>query len=196
MARDPAALRALAKARPRAGKTIRVSTFAHENAVLVGDAAHCMINNLGQGCNCALEDVTSLADALRGVDAPADVAPALRAFSDGRKRDADAAASLSKVAFTASNGLLPKPADLIVYFLTYRAFQLLHEATRLKFLMPWQTVVNVDVSRGYANVARTRRAQCAVGLAGFGAVLAGLAVAAARAATPVLRALLRLVAAA
>ena len=127
----PGACAALAAARPLAGKTVRVSRFADGNVVLVGDAAHCMLNNLGQGANCAFEDVQLLWAALAPVEgSAAAVAPALRRFSERRKRDADAAAELSKRAFTISP-LLPRAANLLVYLLLYRAFQKLYALTRL-----------------------------------------------------------------
>lgn len=177
----PGACAALAAARPLAGKTVRVSRFADGNVVLVGDAAHCMLNNLGQGANCAFEDVQLLWAALAPVEgSAAAVAPALRRFSERRKRDADAAAELSKRAFTISP-LLPRAANLLVYLLLYRAFQKLYALTRLAWLMPWQTAVNVDVTRSYGAISRAKAAQDAVGLTALGAALTALLVAAVRA---------------
>ena len=170
----PGACAALAAARPLAGKTVRCSSFAHGGVVLVGDAAHTMLNSLGQGANCALEDVSLLADALAPVAAPAAVAPALRGFSERRKRDADAAAALSKRAFTISP-LLPRALNQLVYLLFYRAFQKLYALTRLPPLMPWQSAVNVDVGRPYAAIARAKIVQDAAGLAAVAALLAAAA---------------------
>lgn len=176
----PGACAALAAARPLAGKTVKVSRFADGNVVLVGDAAHCMLNNLGQGANCALEDVQLLSAALAPVDASAAVAPALQRFSERRKRDADAAAELSKRAFTISP-LLPRAANLIVYLLSYRAFQKLYALTRLAWLMPWQTAVNVDVKRSYGAISRAKAAQDAAGLAAFGVAFVALLIGAIKA---------------
>jgi 2-polyprenyl-6-methoxyphenol hydroxylase-like FAD-dependent oxidoreductase len=54
------------------------------NVVLVGDAAHAMTPNLGQGAAQALEDVAVLVDRLRAEPAPA----ALRSYERARKRRA------------------------------------------------------------------------------------------------------------
>ena len=139
-----------------------------------------MLNNLGQGANCALEDVQLLSAALAPVDASAAVAPALQRFSERRKRDADAAAELSKRAFTISP-LLPRAANLIVYLLSYRAFQKLYALTRLAWLMPWQTAVNVDVKRSYGAISRAKAAQDAAGLAAFGVAFVALLIGAIKA---------------
>jgi hypothetical protein len=102
------------------------------------------------------------------------IAPALRGFSERRKRDADAAAALSKRAFTISP-LLPRALNQLVHLLFYRAFQKLYALTRLPPLMPWQSAVNVDVGRPYAAIARAKIVQDAAGLAAVAALLAAAA---------------------
>ena len=47
--------------------------------------------------------------------------------------------------------------------------------------MPWQTAVNVDVTRSYGAISRAKAAQDAVGLTALGAALTALLVAAVRA---------------
>ena len=54
----------LAKARPRGNRTVICSRFHAGRVVLIGDAAHGMLNNLGQGGNAALEDCSVLMDIL------------------------------------------------------------------------------------------------------------------------------------
>ena len=68
--------------------------------------------------------------------------------------------------------------QLFGYLLSYRAFQKLYALTRLAWLMPWQMAVNVDVTRPYGVISRTKAAQDATGLAALGATLAALLVAA------------------
>ena len=122
-----------------------------------------------------------LSRALEPVEEPAGVARALRGFSAGRKSDADAAAALSKRAFTVSP-LLPRVANLLVYLFSYRAFQNLYTLTRARSFMPWQTAVNVDVERSYTAIARAKAAQDATGLVAVGGLLCAILIAAVKAA--------------
>jgi 2-polyprenyl-6-methoxyphenol hydroxylase-like FAD-dependent oxidoreductase len=80
---------------------VRVSCarFYAGKSVLVGDAAHAMAPNLGQGANSALVDAAVLLDELARAD---DLTPALAAYDARRrpavKRVADAAARLGRLA--------------------------------------------------------------------------------------------------
>ncbi|MFF5026056.1 FAD-dependent monooxygenase [Streptomyces collinus] len=59
-----------------------LSRFATGRAALLGDAAHAMTPNLGQGANQALEDAVTLAVLL---DASPDVESALAAYDEQRR---------------------------------------------------------------------------------------------------------------
>ncbi|MFI6347135.1 FAD-dependent monooxygenase [Streptomyces sp. NPDC050560] len=61
-----------------------LDTWTHGRAVLLGDAAHPMLQYLGQGACQALEDALALADAVRG--AGGDLGAALRGYEDTRLR--------------------------------------------------------------------------------------------------------------
>jgi len=54
-----------------------------ERVVLTGDAAHAMVPHQGQGANQTIEDAIALADCLAAAD---DVAPALRAYQESRRK--------------------------------------------------------------------------------------------------------------
>jgi 2-polyprenyl-6-methoxyphenol hydroxylase-like FAD-dependent oxidoreductase len=58
-----------------------LAEWGRDRVTLLGDAAHPMTPNLGQGAAQALEDAVALADALSGVDDPAE---ALRAYERAR----------------------------------------------------------------------------------------------------------------
>lgn len=152
------AVAALAERRPIAGKTVCLSRYSNGGVVLIGDAAHCMLNNLGQGANSALEDVSLLMAQLKGTERVEDIAPALTRFSSARKQDMDAAAVLSKVSFQVVPWL-PRKANSVLYLVIYRACQLLPVVT------PWQTIVAQRVDVSYSAVARLRTLQNNVGLA-------------------------------
>lgn len=66
--------------------------FAHGRACLLGDAAHAMTPNLGQGACLALEDAVVLASCLAGA---ADVAAALLAYDAARRPRAERLAAMS-----------------------------------------------------------------------------------------------------
>ena len=77
------------------GVTTLCSAFhAEDSVVLVGDSAHSVFPNAGQGCNCALESCRVLAELLAEHDG--DLSKALPAFTAVRKPDTDALASWSK----------------------------------------------------------------------------------------------------
>ena len=72
-----------------------VPAFAHGRIALLGDAAHAMTPNLGQGANQALEDAVALADALSGAR---DVEAALAAYDAARRARAGLAHRRSRSA--------------------------------------------------------------------------------------------------
>ena len=63
-----------------------LETYVKDRTVLVGDAAHAMTPNLGQGANQAIVDVAALVEALDRAGGPDDVPAALAAFEKERKR--------------------------------------------------------------------------------------------------------------
>ncbi|QUH01544.1 FAD-dependent monooxygenase [Saccharopolyspora erythraea] len=69
-------------------------TFAVDNAVLVGDAAHAMTPDLGQGACQALIDAVTLAACLRGADDPGQ---ALADYDRARRRPTRRMATASRV---------------------------------------------------------------------------------------------------
>jgi len=97
----------LAKARPTGNRTVICSRFHAGRVVLIGDAAHGMLNNLGQGANAALEDCTVLIGALKGCDGTLE--DALASFTETRQADTAAAAQLSKDTFKVPEALRTSP---------------------------------------------------------------------------------------
>lgn len=60
-----------------------LASYVHGNTVLIGDAAHAMSPNLGQGANQALEDAATLCELLR--TGPQDLTAALREYDRLRR---------------------------------------------------------------------------------------------------------------
>ena len=85
-----------------------LETYVKDRTVLVGDAAHAMTPNLGQGANQALVDAAALVRLLDGAGGPGGVAGALAAFDKERRKPSQrvAAASLllSRLAVAESIG--------------------------------------------------------------------------------------------
>eukprot|EP00803_Ostreobium_quekettii_P000550 evm.model.scf_693.6 EVM.evm.TU.scf_693.6 scf_693:43614-44972(-) len=77
---------------------------AGDAVVLVGDAAHSVWPNAGQGCNSALESCKILAGLIE--EHGGDLATALPAFTAMRKPETDAAAVMSRRAFLSPASLL------------------------------------------------------------------------------------------
>ena len=74
--------------------TVRCAPWRFKDkVVLLGDAAHAIVPFYGQGANAAFEDCIVLDGCLK--EHPSDVAEALRAYEDQRKRHADALADLA-----------------------------------------------------------------------------------------------------
>lgn len=83
---------------PSRASTVKCNTYHFGKAVLLGDAAHSTGGASGQGCNSALQDAASLADALLAQQqAPAEqrVPAALRAYSRERVPEGQALLDLS-----------------------------------------------------------------------------------------------------
>ncbi|CAD7705068.1 unnamed protein product [Ostreobium quekettii] len=76
------------------GVATHCSAFHGGGAVLVGDAAHSMWLNRGQGCNSGLESARILSEVIE--EHGGDLAKALPAFTAARKPDTDAAVAMSK----------------------------------------------------------------------------------------------------
>ena len=62
---------------------VQMYPWAHDRVIFVGDAAHAMSPQLGQGCNLALLDALTLAECMHAF--PADVLRALAAYSHRRR---------------------------------------------------------------------------------------------------------------
>ena len=162
----------ISQQRPIAGKSVRVNRLHGDCSVLIGDAGHTMLNNLGQGANSALEDVGILMEELETVDCREHIPAALQRFSDKRIRDVHAATELSKRAFTISEAL-PSKLNQRLYTWTYLAFQTLHGlAPSIAVLKPWQWTVNQDSNVPYTRISELKSFQSMVGL--FFAVLSCL----------------------
>lgn len=71
-------------------------TYVHGRVVLVGDAAHAMTPNLGQGANQALVDSAALVRALDGVDGPG-IESALATYDRRRRRRSQRVAANSRL---------------------------------------------------------------------------------------------------
>lgn len=67
-------------------KAVSAETFAHERAVILGNAAHALHPVGGQGLNLALRDVAALVEALETSADPGDAAT-LAAYARARQRD-------------------------------------------------------------------------------------------------------------
>ena len=74
-----------------------LTSFAKDRTVLLGDAAHAMTPNLGQGANQAIVDVAALVAALDAAGDPAGVPAALEAFEHKRKRRSQRVAAASSL---------------------------------------------------------------------------------------------------
>ncbi|XRB07158.1 FAD-dependent monooxygenase [Pycnococcus provasolii] len=159
------AVLALSACTPLASKTVGISRYSDGAVVLIGDAAHSMLNNLGQGANSALEDVRLLVAQLHDIKSKADIPLALKRFSDSRKRDMDAASTLSKLAFHVVSSL-PRKLDSMLYLIVYKMCQ------RLPFVTPWQTVVATRPDVSYTAVGRLRSIQNKAILLGLGLLFA------------------------
>ncbi|KAK9806752.1 hypothetical protein WJX72_001450 [[Myrmecia] bisecta] len=147
-------------------RTITCSRFHHERAVLIGDAAHAMLNSLGQGANAALEDCLLLDEALQ---AHSSVPAALAALTAERKPETDTAAALSK------QGIPPRGLGSLLYFLKYRMLLWLSGLLPGVVPQPWQVVIQATCEPYSQVVARRKRENVVVGF--ILAVLAGAAVA-------------------
>jgi 2-polyprenyl-6-methoxyphenol hydroxylase-like FAD-dependent oxidoreductase len=66
-------------------RTVQCDRWSAANVVLIGDAAHAMSPNLGQGANCALVDALAVACHLGSNDADSSLAEILRQFEQDRR---------------------------------------------------------------------------------------------------------------
>jgi len=70
-------------------RSVRCDTWSSGNVVLIGDAAHAMSPNLGQGANCALVDALSLASHIAEGNLDGDMSVALARFERDRRPQVD-----------------------------------------------------------------------------------------------------------
>lgn len=66
-------------------RSVRCDRWSSGNVVLIGDAAHAMSPNLGQGANCALVDALALASHIAAASPDGDLAAALARFEQDRR---------------------------------------------------------------------------------------------------------------
>lgn len=66
-------------------RSVRCESWSRDNVVLIGDAAHAMSPNLGQGANCALVDALALVCHVAALPAMADIRDALGQFERERR---------------------------------------------------------------------------------------------------------------
>lgn len=66
-------------------RSVRCAHWSRGNVVLIGDAAHAMSPNLGQGANCALVDALALACHVAATPATGDLGDVLRRFERERR---------------------------------------------------------------------------------------------------------------
>lgn len=66
-------------------RSVRCERWSRGNVVLIGDAAHAMSPNLGQGANCALVDALALACHVAATPATSDLSAALGRFERDRR---------------------------------------------------------------------------------------------------------------
>jgi 2-polyprenyl-6-methoxyphenol hydroxylase-like FAD-dependent oxidoreductase len=91
-----------------------LSSYAHDNAVLIGDAAHAMTPNLGQGANQALEDAATLAVLMtrQSPSSEEDLGAALRQYDRLRRRRTQRVARESRGIGTAAQWTFPPAVRL------------------------------------------------------------------------------------
>jgi 2-polyprenyl-6-methoxyphenol hydroxylase-like FAD-dependent oxidoreductase len=66
-------------------RSVRCDTWSSGNVILIGDAAHAMSPNLGQGANCALVDALALASHIAAANSDGDLSGALARFEQDRR---------------------------------------------------------------------------------------------------------------
>lgn len=66
-------------------RSVRCDAWSSGNVVLIGDAAHAMSPNLGQGANCALVDALALASHIAAGNPDRDISLALVSFEQDRR---------------------------------------------------------------------------------------------------------------
>lgn len=66
-------------------RSVRCDAWSSGNVVLIGDAAHAMSPNLGQGANCAMVDALALASHVAAEDLNGDLSAALARFERDRR---------------------------------------------------------------------------------------------------------------
>lgn len=132
--------------------TIRCNRYHHRNsALLIGDAAHAVSPSLGQGCNCALEDVTVL-DRLLDEYAD-DLSLVLKQFTKRRLVDTHAIIELS-------NHTLPFSQSLFVQLIVrQRLAKLLHRLFPKRFLPPLFEALH-ESSIPYADILYKYQSWC------------------------------------
>jgi 2-polyprenyl-6-methoxyphenol hydroxylase-like FAD-dependent oxidoreductase len=103
-------------------RSVRCDTWSSGNVVLIGDAAHAMSPNLGQGANCALVDALALASHIATGHPNADVSVALARFERDRRPQID---SLQQQGHDESTSVLRRwPGSEIIVNLALRLTRL------------------------------------------------------------------------
>lgn len=143
--------------------TIRTSPWhLHDNAVLIGDAAHAIVPFYGQGMNAAFEDCVALSHSL---DKHATRAQALAGFFEERKRHADAIADLALQNFIEMRDKVASPR----FLLWKRTERILH-ATLFGWYIPLYNLISFTTVP-YDDARRRAREQNTMLLGGLCALV-------------------------
>ena len=136
--------------------TVRCSPWVRQRTFLIGDASHAIVPFFGQGMNAGFEDCRVLFDALDAdgrhtVDALVDLLPA---WSQARKPDADAIATLALENFVEMRDKVGSPA-----FRFRKAVEAAFARACPDDITPAYTMVTFRPRLGYAEALRRSRAQ-------------------------------------
>ncbi|MGW5360153.1 FAD-dependent monooxygenase [Actinopolymorpha pittospori] len=108
-----------------------LSTFVHDHTILLGDAAHAMTPDLGQGGCQAIEDAVVLADALR---TNADLTGALASYDQQRRSRAQAVAAAARQSNARNSN-----DSAVAYAMTNLVAQLMPQGLWRKLTAEWST---------------------------------------------------------
>jgi anthraniloyl-CoA monooxygenase len=115
--------------------TVACGTFAHDNVVLLGDAAHTAHFSIGSGTKLALEDAIALRDALCEHQGPENLGAALKAYDTSRRPAVESlqrAAQTSLAWFEDTERYMNEEPLRFAFSLLTRSLRLNHENLRVR----------------------------------------------------------------